>query len=172
MLLATAPGALGAEPVRAFHELHDRSLIAQGETITITRSDASKHSGTLLELSATGLALGDARGRTELEASDIERITVRRRDSVKNGALIGALIGVPLGVVNAGLADEGNKAALFIVGTGIWAVIGAGIDALIPTHQTVLAAKQADSRRASGARLSLGPASGEHGAAFVVSLRF
>jgi hypothetical protein len=77
--------------------------------------------------------------------------------------LIGVAIGVALGLVTAGISDcigddpggscAGGRIALFAVSTGIYAAIGAGVDALIVGRTLVFDAD----RKSGGRRPILGP---------------
>jgi len=77
-----------------------------------------------------------------------------RGDSVKNGALIGALISA---VSFALVASEYGDAVLpgALVGTAAWAAIGAGVDALIPGRTTIYRKTGSDAVSASGPRAAL-----------------
>jgi hypothetical protein len=65
----------------------------------------------------------------------------RRRDSLKNGAIIGGVIGFALGLVAAGISDcpgddpsgscPAARAGGVIVSTALWTGIGIGFDALV-----------------------------------------
>ncbi|HET9132579.1 MAG TPA: hypothetical protein VFO86_16620, partial [Terriglobia bacterium] len=77
--------------------------------------------------------------------SDVSRIMQYRHDSLKNGTLIGTGIGLGLGVIGAAACASDNDCGLStgeavagaLLYTGMGAAIGAGIDALIHTKQTV-----------------------------------
>lgn len=89
--------------------------------------------------------------------SDIARI--ERRDSLKNGAITGALIGLAMGVVSSGLTDcpTGNTdscrsfaLAIIPLSTAVYTGVGVAIDAAIPGRTTIY---EADSERTRIGRL-------------------
>jgi hypothetical protein len=73
----------------------------------------------------------------------------RRRDSLKNGAIIGGAIGLALGLIGSGIADcpgddpSGSCPAARVGGvvlsTAIWAGIGVGVDALVADRTHAIA---------------------------------
>jgi hypothetical protein len=114
------------------------------------------------------LLVGDAERR--LDAARVRRID-KRGDSLRNGAIIGALVGVGLGVLVAGMSDcpgddpggscPAARAVGFLVSTGVYAAIGTGIDALVVGRTTLYKAPMASPNLASTsshgrAALSLG----------------
>jgi hypothetical protein len=79
-----------------------------------------------------------------------------RGDSLKNGALIGASIGVLFGGLAALDCPDCGPAsvALFVGAVGIYAAIGAGIDALIPGRTHLWSAGVSKSARGVTFRVS------------------
>ena len=73
----------------------------------------------------------------------------KRRDSLKNGAIIGGVIGFALGLVASGIADcpgddpSGSCPAArvggVVVSTAFWAGIGIGLDALVTDRTNAVA---------------------------------
>lgn len=88
--------------------------------------------------SAIVLRIDDGATRT-FKAGEAIRIDLRG-DSLKNGALIGAGVGLGLGLLSGGFADcpgssegcAGTRVALVFLSTAMYAAIGTAIDALIP----------------------------------------
>ena len=68
-----------------------------------------------------------------LPTDRVERIRARRRDSIVNGAMIGALAGGLLCARNCGQGlDSAGQLPLAVAFTaGVWGAAGAGIDALV-----------------------------------------
>ena len=109
-------------------------------TIYVTDDGGRRTEGKLLRFEPESLVMLVEGAEQRFDAAHVRRID-RRGDSLKNGALIGAGIGVVLGLVTAGIADcigddpgggcAGGRVALFAVSTGIYAAIGTGVDALI-----------------------------------------
>ena len=79
--------------------------------------------------------------------------TTKRRDSLKNGAIIGGAIGLALGLIGSGIADcpgddpsgscPGARVGGVVLSTAIWAGIGVGVDALVANRTSDCAARQA-----------------------------
>lgn len=123
--------------------------VKPGQTVWVTAADGTMTKGKVQTVGTTGVQLTSGAGRTSLPLSSIERIETR--DSLKNGAIIGAiptavLLGVGAGVVS-GLdclfktvcEDSANKHALIgaVAGAGIGALIGAAIDRAIPGRRVL-----------------------------------
>ena len=130
--------------------------------------------GRLVSLTGSAVVLEmDSTTRT-INLTDVVRID-RQGDSLKNGAIIGAVIGGVAGIITAGgLADcpgasshcPGTRVAGALIATGVWSVIGVGIDALIPGRTLLWKASSQGSRPSSGSGLTL-TVSPQNRAAFV-----
>lgn len=130
--------------------------------------------GKLVSLTGSAVVLQmDSTTRT-FNLADVVRID-RQGDSLKNGAIIGAVIGGVAGMITAGgLADcpnarskcPGARVAGALIATGVWSVIGVGIDALIPGRTLLWKASSQGSRPSSGSGLTLA-VSPQNQAAFV-----
>ena len=80
----------------------------------------------------------------------------KRRDSLKNGAIIGGAIGLALGLLASGIADcpgddpSGSCPAARVGGvvlsTAFWAGIGVGLDALVTDRTNAVAAPAGPTR--------------------------
>jgi len=136
LLIILLPALAAAQdPVKSFDQLNTRLKI--GDTIWVTDAQGQEVKGKLSALSTDGLTL-DAGGTKTLAARDISIVRERRRDSLKNGAIIGAIPGAIFGLMGGGMADEGPGAAIGAVVVGaLGAAVGAGIDALIPGKKVV-----------------------------------
>jgi hypothetical protein len=95
------------------------------------------------------MLLVDGAGR-RFAISDVARI--QKRDSLKNGTLIGAAVGAIMGLIAAGISDcpgdpggtcGGLRVATFATSMGVYTALGAGIDALIRGRTTIYAAPAA-----------------------------
>jgi hypothetical protein len=87
-------------------------------------------------------------GETErsFEAQRVQRIE-KQGDSLKNGVVIGAIVGVVFGVLSAGMLDcpgenpsgscPGTRVAAPVLSAGMYAALGAGIDALFSGRTTL-----------------------------------
>lgn len=109
-------------------------------TVYVLDDTGVEASGRLLRLDPDSLVLlvGDTERR--FEAARVRRIE-KRGDSLRNGAVIGAIVGAAIGVLGAGISDcpgndpggscPGFRTAGFLISTGPYAAIGTGIDALV-----------------------------------------
>ena len=117
-----------------------------GSTVYVRDSSGVETSGGLLRLNPDSVVLLVGGTERRFEAARVTRIQ-KRGDSLRNGALIGAVVGVAIGAFVAGIADcpgtrtgggcPGNRAAAFVISTGTYAAIGTGIDALIRGRTTL-----------------------------------
>ena len=157
LVLATA--TLAASLAEAQNTSFDRLalLVDPGDTITVTDKDGRRLKGRLLNLSPTTLALQAGGLRHELDGGDISFVRRRESDSLKNGAINGAVTGlgivtVPL-LILAGHPDVSPAAAFLALPlyVGVGAGIGAGLDALIENSRVIY--KAPPSRR----RLAVSP---------------
>lgn len=103
-------------------------------------------SGKLLRLNPDSLVVLVDGVEHRLDAVRVKRIE-KRGDSLRNGALIGAVVGAAMGLLVAGMSDcpgtdpggscPGSRAAAFLLSTGVYAAIGTGIDALVVGRTTL-----------------------------------
>ena len=154
-LAAPAPAAAQA-PVTSFDQLNTR--LKPGDTVWVTDAQGREVKGRIESLGPDALTLKGGHGRT-FAAGDVRFITERGRDSLKNGAIIGAVPGVVMGLAMAGL-DENNSAgdfvAIAVMFGGLGAAIGVGFDALVPGEK-VVSYRAPGSAGPSHARLSIAP---------------
>jgi hypothetical protein len=131
--LMVALGAAG--PVRG----QDRPLPPTGQQVFVqTTASRAELKGHLLELSRDTLALLVDGRRVELPLETVLRIETRG-DSLKNGALMGALVlgGWCAAVCGQGLDDRDMWPLVVAVNTAFGAAIGAGIDGLVSGRQMI-----------------------------------
>jgi hypothetical protein len=130
-----------AQTAQSFEQL--QLLVKPGDTVSVTDPMGVVTEGKIEGLSSALLRLRVNSAVRDLSESDVKAISQRRHDSLKNGTLIGTGIGAGFGVLGAALcASEGDCSAGEAVGgaliyTGIGAAIGAGIDALIKSKETI-----------------------------------
>ncbi len=104
--------------------------------------------GELLELGPTALKLRVDNVVREIPLDSVVRID-RRGDSVKNGAIIGGAIGLAVGL--SFIAEYGGEAVGFALATsGIWALLGTGVDALIPGRTAIYRRPPSQAAAAAG----------------------
>jgi hypothetical protein len=147
-------------------------------TVYVLDVGGTETSGKLLRLNPDSLVvLVDGQER-QFETARVARIQ-KRGDSLRNGAIIGAVVGVAMGIITAGISDcpgdragggcPGSRAALFLVSTGVYSAIGTGIDALIPGRTTLYKAPKAPPTAERG---GAAPVPLRRGAALHVSVRW
>jgi hypothetical protein len=133
------------------------------DTVYVTDDAGRTTEGKLLKLDTDSLVMLVNGAEQRFGATQILRIE-KRGDSLKNGALIGATIGVIMGSLMAGISDcpdsecgAGYHVTLFAVGTGIYTAIGTAIDAMIVGRTRVFEADRSTTaaRSLSGPRLAV-----------------
>ena len=121
-----APAGLKPEAFPAAFVLDDRGVEVRGRLFRI--DDRSV------------VLLVDGR-RREFDLAHVTKVT-RRGDSLKNGAIAGAVVGVAMGLLAGGISDcrtdsgygscgAGQRIGFAVGSTAIYTAIGVGIDALI-----------------------------------------
>ena len=102
------PAAASAQAVaRTFDELNVR--VRSGETVYVTDNQSRTIDGLLLTVSADALVMEAASGRVTLSVAQVDRVRVRRRDSLKNGILEGLAAGAAGGALAALLTDGHDR---------------------------------------------------------------
>ena len=124
---------------------------SQLSTIYVRDDTGAETSGKLLHLNPDSIVILVDGAERRFEAARVTRIQ-RRGDSLRNGAIIGAVVGVAFGILTAGISDcpgdraggpcPGSRVALFLVSTGFYSAVGTGIDALIPGRTTLYEASK------------------------------
>ena len=88
-LLAAPVQAAGQEPVKSFDQLNARLKV--GDTVWVTNAQGREIKGEIQSLAPDALTL-EVDGARTFTAHDVRVIHERKRDSLKNGALIGGSI--------------------------------------------------------------------------------
>lgn len=120
-------------------------LVKPGDKITVVDVTGRKAEGRIGKLSRDTLTLATPAGPRELGELDVAEIRQRRSDSLKNGAIIGAVAATAYFLTMAAILgdDDGGEV---IIGTavaggvmfaGMGAAAGVGIDALITCKQVI-----------------------------------
>jgi hypothetical protein len=164
-----APAIASAqEPVASFSQVGDRLKL--GDTVWVTDAQGREIKGEIGALEPGAIAVRGRRGET-FNGSDVRQVTVRRGDSLANGATIGMAIGALAGL-GAGIAacaaypkDDPLRGdaclmaigLLWMPGMGAGALVGVGIDAMIPSKQLVVVYRAPGARDGASARVSVGP---------------
>ncbi|WP_396626830.1 hypothetical protein [Luteitalea sp.] len=144
-LWSSASAALAQDVAHSFSEL--RLRVHLEEVVTVTGHDGRRAKGAITSLTDTTLVVrGDAAGRP-WEERDVARVSKRQRDSLWNGALMGAFSGAALigtaVLVNGGLEGDSleNVLGLAAISTGIGALGGVAIDAMVTTERELFRAQ-------------------------------
>jgi hypothetical protein len=120
-------------------------LVKSGDKITVVEVSGREAEGRIGKLSRDTLTLATPAGPRELGEVDVAEIRQRRDDSLKNGAIIGAVAGTTYFVTMAALLSDSDGGDV-IIGTavaggvlfaGLGAAAGVGIDALIARKQVI-----------------------------------
>jgi hypothetical protein len=171
-LLATALGAAtteaAAQPVAA--SLDSLAVLSQTRAVvTVTDRSGRRVRGRLEEASPAGLVVRSGDALQRIDAADVRSVRARREDSLAGGALIGAAVGGGLSslqFLDNECRDDGGCFAAVAINTGLGALVGVAIDALIrrqvevyvspaPTPQPAITATAFVERGRAGARLTV-----------------
>jgi hypothetical protein len=137
LALLLLPCLAVAQPVATFERLGE--VLNAGDGVRIVEWSGRVVSGDIADLTPDALALARGGGATERVArADVREVSMRRRDSLRNGLLIGfASTAVPYCAlaISSDSAAQCGLAATFIGGIG--AGLGALVDAVI-TRRTVV----------------------------------
>ena len=139
----------GQQPVSSFVEL--KSWINPGETVFVLDAAGREIKGRAASLSAASLTVAFDTTRQRFDAADVRRIDRQRRDSVRNGVLIGAASGALAGFAMGKSLDSpdcartvstcGEGAMIGAFGGAFWGAIGGWItDAVIRKRETIYVA--------------------------------
>ena len=156
LLAATLlPGPVWAQDtLRTWSGLDSSGL----STVYVLDESGQEVTGKLLRLDRDSLVILVERQELRFEAARVKRLD-KRGDSLKNGAYIGALVGVAMGILAANIADcvddtgrvgscgAGNQVGFATLSAGLYATIGTGIDALIRGRTTLYEARDPSSAR-------------------------
>ena len=113
--------------------------VATLSTVYVLDDGGRETQGMLISLDAVSIVIRAEDGTVRrYEVANVRRVS-KRGDSLKNGAIIGAVFGAVAGALAVSFDDgsAGEKALGFLGATGFYALVGAGIDALIPGRTTI-----------------------------------
>ena len=156
LAILVVPGVVCAQgTMQSWPELDVTAL----PTVYVRDDAGGETVGRLLRIDSDALVLQVDGSERRFEAARVTRIQ-KRGDSLRNGAIIGALVGAGIGVFAAGIADcpgshrggecPGARVAGFLGATVVYAGIGAGIDALVVGRTTVYEVPAAQTRSTRG----------------------
>ena len=132
------------------------------QTVYLLDQSGTEAVGKLVGLQPDSLLLVVDGTEHWFDRSDIVRL--QKRDSLKNGTLIGAAVGVAMGLVAAGITDcpgedpggacGGYRVVTFATSVGVYTAMGTGIDALIHGRSTIYTSQTSSTQRSRAARPS------------------
>jgi hypothetical protein len=105
-------------------------------TVFVLDRSGAETEGSLVSLTDSVLVVRTGAADRTFELDDVVRI-YRKGDSLKNGAIIGALFGTATGLALAGGCSSGpgcgagTRTAAVFTSIAVWAAVGASLDALI-----------------------------------------
>jgi hypothetical protein len=174
LLLCAGPTRVEAQDVASsFDQLS--VLVKPGDKVTVVDGTGNKTDGRIGALSRERLTLVTPAGPREFGEVDVAMIRQRRDDSLKNGAIIGAVAGTAYYITLAAIFSRYSDGGDMIVSTaviggvmfaGLGAAAGVGIDALITRRQVIY-------RKAPGEKtVSVSPLLGHGRRGAAVTVRF
>jgi hypothetical protein len=144
ILLCSGATRAGAQSVASsFEQLATR--VETGDTITVVDVAGRETKGRIWKVSREALIFGTSMGPRQLGEADVATIRQRRQDSLKNGAIIGAVsataffvtVGTLLRDRDGGDVIVSSAIAGGVLFAGMGAAAGLGIDALITRRQLI-----------------------------------
>jgi hypothetical protein len=148
-------------------------LVKPGDKITVVDVTGRKAEGRLGKLSRDTLTLATPAGPRELGEVDVAEVRQRRDDSLRNGAIIGAVAATAYFLTAAAVLSDSDGGGVLIgsairggvLFAGMGAAAGVGIDALIRRKQVIYRKSSRETR------VSLAPlfGRGRRGAAITVT---
>jgi len=140
----SVPQALAQTAARTFADLG--GVVKVGQEITVTDASGVEVKGKITQLSPTSLSIAAGEATRTFTENEVRLIQQKRADSLLNGTLIGAGVGVGVPLAIAGILcasdDEdcewdGSAWAAVAVYAGIGAAAGALIDYAVKGNKTV-----------------------------------
>jgi hypothetical protein len=106
---------------------------AEGLVVSVVDVAGTSVTGILLRVEPESLVILVNRMERRFPREAIRRVTSKQKDSVKNGALTGALVGAGMAAMSSCRVDNrkcgtGGRIGFVAFGAGLWAAIGAAID--------------------------------------------
>jgi hypothetical protein len=115
-------------------------LLPKLAEVYVTDHEGRVTRGRLIELDRHRLALTTSEGPRSFTVNDVRKIE-RRGDSLKNGAIIGALVGILPAILSlqgsSGDLSAGETALWVLGGVAVYSALGVAVDALIVGRTTV-----------------------------------
>ena len=115
------------------------------QTIYVHDTAGTETAGRLLRLNPDSLVVLVGGVERRFELNEVARL--QKRDSLRNGTLIGLAVGTVMGLLAGGISDcpgsdpggscAGTRAATVAVSMGVYTGLGVGIDALVRGRTTI-----------------------------------
>jgi hypothetical protein len=149
-----------------------RFRVGPGDTVYVTGAGGQEREARVLAVSSSQLTISIDGTRHELAESDVRQIRQSLPDPLRNGAMLGAAIGIGSGTgLLAALGSE-CSAGCWAYGVGLYAglgaLVGTGIDALIKGRQTIYSVNS----REPSVQVVVRPLLLSHGKGLNVSVQF
>ncbi len=155
LVAATLTASLAEAQTVSYDRLAFR--LNAGDRITVTNSAGQELQGRFVDLSSSTLSLQADGRRHDLNRSDVSTVQVRHRDSLKNGALLGFMLGAVAGAGLVGRSADAYPVVKLSIASlfgGAGAGIGVGVDALHQGSKVVYRASPSNRRLAVSPVLS------------------
>lgn len=125
-VVAASLSVSAAEPARDLGAMR----VAAGTLVYVRTADGSEIRGRFVRASSQVLVTSSADGRERMLMSEQVRFVWKHGDGVRNGAIIGGLIGLAGGILGQSQCTDcsGEMAIGVGVGVPLWAGIGALVD--------------------------------------------
>ncbi len=143
-----------AQTITSFERL--ALLVNQGDRVTVTDGAGQNLRGRIVDLSPSTISLQMGGARRDLHEAEVSVIRRSRHDSLKNGAIMGAISGAVVATIL--MADDcvwqcypATATLVTSLFGAAGAGIGVGVDALVEGSQVVYRARR------SARRLSVAP---------------
>ena len=167
LIIAGHAGLAAAQTIPdSFKDL--QFLVAAGDRVEIVDATGTTIKGRISEMGTSSLSIASSDGIRQFREDDVTLIRQRKQDPVRNGMLLGTVMGATLGVVaELSCAEYCPKPGVMTFGAAIWGFgMGTVIDALHsakrdvfrrgPDHaSTSLTVAPVVGRRAAGAQVAL-----------------
>ncbi len=168
LMIVSTGSAASAQTSQGLASLE--TALIPGTTVWITDSQGREEKTRIVSVSGEAVTTASGGNTRHFLAADVRQVKTRRSDSVLNGALIGAGVGVASGLLLCSLTepwanctdDVGPMLAVGALGAGA----GIGIDLLIRGRKTIYTAEP------GSAQLSAAPIVGRRAGGLQISLNF
>jgi hypothetical protein len=149
-------------------------LVKPHDKITVVDVTGRELKGRIGKLSCDALILLTSEGPRQLGEVDVATITQRRGDSLKNGAIVGAVAGTAYFATMLAIFKDSDGGDVIVptaiaggvLFAGMGAAAGVGLDALISRRQVIYA------KSVGRSRATVSPMFGRGGRGAIVTVRF